>query len=95
MPEETESRPTRGFVINPSLGDWLKLLGYAVGLFVVYMQMDSRVHALELQIGQMKVDSAAFAHADVLKVRDEALSDQLREITRRLGNIESKVDAKR
>lgn len=98
MPEEKgftlpeDESKSRAFPINLTLSDWLKIILYAVALFSMYFNMDGRIHALELTIAQMRIDEANFTHADVLKVRDEALSDQLREITRRLGTIENKVD---
>ena len=54
--------------------------------------MDGRVHSLELMVAEMRTETANYERADLSKVRSEGLSDQLREITRRLGTIETKVD---
>jgi hypothetical protein len=78
--------------IGMSISNWLKLAGYILGLFLVYMQMDSRVHALELALAQVKLDQASFARADVAKVQNDRVLDQLIEVTRRLSIIEMKVD---
>ena len=74
------------------MSDWLKLAGYIIGLVLVWFQMDGRVHSLELMVAEMRTETANYERADLSKVRSEGLSDQLREITRRLGTIETKVD---
>ncbi len=90
-PEE-QKQVQRPIVMNMTMSDWLKLAGYVVGLVFVWFQMDGRVHALELMVAEMRTEAASYERADLSKVRSEGLSDQLREITRRLGTIETKVD---
>ena len=99
MPEQEQSPapraekdPQRPIIMNMTMSDWLKLAGYIIGLVLVWFQMDGRVHSLELMVAEMRTETANYERADLSKVRSEGLSDQLREITRRLGTIETKVD---